>query len=134
MTEYELATLFNETQADIVSGVSLYVSMLFGFIVASYLAAHHLNRAMMALALGLYTWFSFIFQVFSQREYRVYASLFQLIRAKGMAWHVATQTAAWVSDSIPTGALLFTFVAWLASIAFFFVCRERNRQVGGGAV
>ena len=47
MTEYELASLFNETQADIVSGVSLYVSMLFGFIVASYLAAHHLNRAMM---------------------------------------------------------------------------------------
>ena len=82
MTEYELASLFSQTQADIVSGLSLYVSLLFGFIVASYLAAHHLNRAMLVLALGLYTWFSLIFCANRSRQFLLSAAKRSIICAQ----------------------------------------------------
>ena len=56
MSEFELAYLFNEMQMAIVTQLALYVSVMSGFLIMSFLAAHRLSRAMMILAISLFSW------------------------------------------------------------------------------
>jgi hypothetical protein len=56
MTEYEIAELFNDMQTAIIAQLSLYVSVMSGFLVMSFLVAHRLSRPMLVVALSLFSW------------------------------------------------------------------------------
>ena len=132
MTEFEMAYLFNDMHIALLAQMSLSVSALSGFLVASYVAAHRLTNTMAAMSVGLYSWFSFVFAVLGFRTAASYSGIMGQMRAfkdagKGLDWHFATKTPEWTLDFIPFGGVMIAVVVYAASLFFFFHCRRVNR-------
>jgi hypothetical protein len=68
VTEFEMATLFNDMQVAIVAQLSLYASIMSGFLIMSFLAAHRLSRGMVVITIGLFSWLWYVLLMLSYRE------------------------------------------------------------------
>ncbi|MFI4934792.1 MAG: hypothetical protein ACHP7N_09265 [Caulobacterales bacterium] len=135
MTEFELAYLFNDMQMAIIAQLSLYVTVMSGFLVMSFLAAHRLSKVMMVVALSLFTWLWYVLLMLSYREMASFSGLMEEMRkfkdaGKGLAWHNAPQTPAFLLDIVPTSWVVFQLVFYAAAMAFFLHCRSVNRAAG----
>jgi len=75
MTEFEMAELFNDMQMAVIAQLSLYVSVMSGFLVMSFLVAHRLSRLMLVVALSLFSWLWYVLLMLSYREMASFVSL-----------------------------------------------------------
>jgi hypothetical protein len=132
MTEFEMATLFNDMQTAIVAQLSLYASIMSGFLIMSFLAAHRLSRAMVMISISLFSWLWYVLLMLSYRELASFTGLMIEMRkfkdaAKGLQWHAAAYTPSILLNIIPSSWIVFQFVFFLAAVGFFFHCRHENR-------
>ena len=131
MTEYEIAELFNDMQTAIIAQLSLYVSVMSGFLVMSFLVAHRLSRPMLVVALSLFSWLWYVLLMLSYREMASFVGLMAEMKrfrdaGKGLDWHNATQTPSFLLEIIPVSWIAFQFVFFAAAVGFFYHCRRVN--------
>jgi hypothetical protein len=104
MTEFEIAYLANDTQLAITANASMLFTMMAGFLVTSYNAAHRLSPLMIAVLIGIYA-YAFLGTSFAlERQMVSSLNLAGEIAARAgngneLQWHPAaafgaTQTAA----------------------------------------
>jgi cellobiose-specific phosphotransferase system component IIC len=137
MTEFEMAYLYNDMLLGLGSAASYFFAMLTAFLVASYLAAHRLTRAMAVIVVSIFVaacWGSIIIM------YRQMESLGGLAgemrnfanAARGLQWHAVAQIqefSLYLSRYIGTGLFVATTAA---SVYFFFHSRRTNRKMEPG--
>ena len=131
MTEFEMATLFNDMQLAIVAQLSLYASIMSGFLIMSFLAAHRLSRTMVAVAISLFAWLWYVLLMLSYREMAAFTGLMVEMRkfkdaGQGLRWHAAAYTPVFLLDLIPASWIVFQFIFFAAAVGFFFHCRREN--------
>ena len=131
MTEFEMATLFNDMQLAIVAQLSLYASIISGFLIMSFLAAHRLSRAMVAIAISLFSWLWYVLLMLSYREMASFSSLMSEMRkfkdaGRGLQWHAAAYTPTFLLNMIPASWIAFQIIFFVAAVGFFFHCRHKN--------
>jgi hypothetical protein len=131
MTEIEMATLFNDMQTAIIAQLSLYVSIMSGFLLISFLAAARLTRPMLIMAISLFTWLWYVLLMLSYREMASFVGLMGEMRkfreaGKGLGWHNAAHTPSLLLELIPPSWIAFQIVFYGAAVAFFFHCRSRD--------
>lgn len=133
MTEYEHVQLFFQI-VDVAGGTtSNYMTLIFGMLVSSYLAAHRLDRLMAAIALIIYSLFSFglcneIFQVYSDfARLGLRISEFGTVPETSLGWFGPVAFGADGLRMIPYIMLVVTIGTYIGSIWFFFRARKANR-------
>lgn len=122
---FEIISVGNATMAN-------YMTLVFGMLVTSYLAAHRLDRVMMWIALVIYSMFAlgFINEIF--QAYSDFARLGLALAEKGqlpnadLAWFGPVAVGEGAMHVIPTIVLIMTLSAYIGSIAFFFRARKAN--------
>jgi len=140
MTEYEQVSLFFE-MVNVANGtITNYMTLLFGMLVTSYLAAHRLDRVMMTLALLIYSMFSLgfcneIFQLYSDFS-RLGLKLAALgaMPDSGLGWFGPVATSPEPLKVIPYVVITMMLGAYFASMAFFFRARKANLSSDTGPV
>jgi len=131
MTEIGMASLFNDMQTAIIAQLSLYVSIMSGFLIVSFLVAPRLTRPMVVVVISLFTWLWYVLLMLSYREMASFFGLMGEMRkfreaGKGLAWHSAAYTPAILLDIVPAAWIAFQVIFYAAAVAFFFHCRSRN--------
>ena len=130
MTDFELASLYNEVGMNITSNITAYVSILFAFLVGSYLAARQMSRSMATVAIGLFSLYSLVSigRTMGNSETLVGLAgrLHEAAQAEGadLAWHGA---AVSTPESLAWGwwiYLIIFLIAYAGAIYFFFACRR----------
>lgn len=140
MTEYEQVSLFFAILEVANTSLTIYMTLLFGMVVASYMAAHRLDRVMMVLALIIYSIFCLglcnqIFHVFSD-----FSRLGLHIAAQGvgpntdLGWFGPVINNPESLRHIPAFGLLMIFSAYVGSVLFFLRARKANRSKDVGPV
>ena len=132
MTPYEKADLFRSL-IDSASNITMdYVSVLFAFLVAAYLVAPHLNRAMSGIIIGLFSLFSAIMIFSVNRTLATTTGLVNEIRQQAangdmmFSWHpVVTEPANFLALTTPVVSSLLVASA-ISGIVFFFYARKRK--------
>ena len=131
MTEFEMATVFNDMQLALVAQLSLYASIMSGFLIMSFLAAHRLSRAMVVIAISLFAWLWYVLLMLSYREMAAFTGLMGEMRkfndaGKGLKWHAAAYTPEFLLNIIPASWIAFQLIFFAAAVGFFFHCRREN--------
>jgi len=132
MTSYERASLFMSL-VDSTAGVMMdFVSVLFGFLVAGYLVAPHINRVMSGIVIGLFGVFS-VFMIFTaNRNLETLASLADEMRSSAaagntaLAWHpVIAEATNMPALALPVmmGLLI---IASISGIIFYIYASRRE--------
>lgn len=132
MTPYEKADLFATLVNNGTNAMMNYISVLFTFLLVAYFIAPNLNRVMASIVVGLFSLFSVLMIVSTNRSLANAGALVDEIR-KGVA---AGETAlAWhpvVSEPINLAGTAASYVSVLlvcsaiAAIVFFFQARKRT--------
>jgi hypothetical protein len=138
MTEYEMADLFDSLYATAFTMSSISMTLVSGFLVASFVAAHRLSRTMTGLALGIYTWMTFLMINASYRQFSIISGLYSKMRdfntsGKGLEWHTGALSPAATTDATPYAISAFGVIVFVATIYFFFHCRRVNTKADAGA-
>jgi len=130
MTDSELLSAFMAAVETLWLIFSTYVSIVFAFLVVSYLAASKLKKSLAAIVIALYTlvafWSSWALNRGSNSVSAIAAELKARAQhgASSIDWHPAANTPDIVISTIP---LLITFIAVLAyvgSVFFFYIQRK----------
>ncbi|MEQ1756518.1 MAG: hypothetical protein ABL973_20550 [Micropepsaceae bacterium] len=133
MTEFEMAYLMNDQLTTLATYTAGNFTTVTTFLVAGYLTAHKLSRAMIATVIGVYTIWLLGGVVTSIRLVRNVTGLAHQIalfaeQGKGLQWHVSS-SAPVLDPRASVGVVVVVFaVVYLASLAFFFQCRRMNRK------
>jgi len=130
MTEYELASLFNELLTTLLSVMETFMAVLFAMLVAAYFAAPKLTRTMSATLIGLFTLFSAVVIFFAVAQSRRVAGAG--VRLDGMAsqidsnvtWFYFVPAAAPI---IPLAVATVLIAAYVATLIFFLHARRGGR-------
>ena len=131
MTEFEMAYLSNDMLVGVGAGASYYFATLTAFLVASYLVANRLTRAMAFIVVGLFLVFQLSTLGGMFRTLQSLAGLAREMKAfaqagKGLAWHRAATAPDWAFD-LPRYLMLVVFtLATFAAVYFFFLCRRQK--------
>lgn len=139
MTDYELAYLFFEAVQTTNGTMSNFMTLVFGMVVASYLAAHRLDRIMMWLSLAIYSLFAlgFINEIFSASSDFARLGVFLSERGQDpdadLGWFGPVSNAA-PMVAIPWIILTMILGAYIGSMAFFFQARKANLSSDVGPV
>ena len=130
MSEYEAAYLFKEMIDGIQNASINYLSVVFGFLVAGYLAAAQLSKVMFGIAVGLFSFFALV-TIFILNRYMATATALvdhlRLSAVEGdtsLVWHPIIYQPVNFSEYISfiySGLLLISFAA---ALVFFFHCRR----------
>ena len=138
MTEYEHAILFLELVQTGNGTMANYMTLVFGMLVTSYLAAHRLDKIMMSIALIIYSMFALgfcneIFQVYSDFS-RLGIRMEELGQSPDTAltWFGPVTAGSDFLHVLPRLIFTMTFSAYIGSMFFFFRARKANlsKEVG----
>lgn len=134
MTEFEMAYLLTDMQAALATQGALFFTLVSGFLVTSFVAAHRLTRLMVVVAITLYTAF-YLQMIFTFSRMGIsMAGLVQQMHqfaadGKGLAWHAASNAVPeWALQMAPYPAYLSGTLVYAATIIFFFHCRHVNHK------
>lgn len=135
MTEFEMAYLTNDIQIALTSSTATLFSIVSGFLVVSYYAAHRLTLFMIVILIGVYAW-AFLgtaFVIERQAETLIGMSfkIEEVAKAgSGLEWHAAASPAApgWVRQAGPYANLIVSIVIFVSTLFFFFHSRRVNRK------
>lgn len=138
MSEFELASLHSQMYVQAQSALGTLLTVLSGFLIVSYLAAHRLDRTTIAVGLAIYVGFGTFLVLGASRTMATYAGLSLEIAkyaqsGRGLAWHGATSAPIWVLDMMPLFAITAGSIGIATSVYFFFHCRRMNRKEQVGA-
>lgn len=140
MTEYEHVQLFFQI-VDVANGtISNYMTLVFGMLVTSYLAAHRLDRLMAGIALAIYSLFALglcneVFQVYSDfARLGLQISEFGSVPETALGWFGPVALGPDGLTAIPVIILTVTLGAYIGSILFFFRARKSNKSSAVGPV
>ena len=140
MTPYEVLYLMNEFEMMTINILLGYASILFAFLVAGFLIANRLNRAMVIILVFLYTMFSFWMALGGITKFYDLAALAVLAQETlTLAELPQLPMSEPVSERTYRRGAVFAMViygvSYLGSLIFFFAMRKRPyaEQAGGGA-
>ena len=133
MSDYEyldiFATTFNSVQQLFVN----YVSILFAFLVASWLIAHKLSKVLVVLSIGLFT---LVTLYYITMTYFVAQNLITMISLIRQQVESGQSTLGWVgftqvSNVLPLlPVLIFTkLLAYIGTLLFFFYQRKAGADI-----
>ncbi len=127
MTEYEVASLFNELFTAMLTAVETFMAALFAMLATAYFVAPKLTRIMSATIIGLFTLFSveFIFFAFaaSRRVAGFGSQLDSLVSPSGsdLSWLYFVPAVAPIVPAVVATILL---AAYVAALIFFLQARR----------
>ncbi len=134
MSEYELANLFNEQLRLQQSLFMNYVTVLFAFLIAAYLAADKLKPSMVIIIVGLFTVMTFQMVPATFGAGHDFASVATKIALRAtdgqadMSWHgAATPWGAGAINIVRFGSFAMLIISYLAGLIFFFHQRHVGR-------
>lgn len=140
MTEFEMAYLLTDMQSALANYTATFFTGVSGFLVSGYVAAHRLNRTMLAVVLSLYTvWFVPVVFMMSRMGISFSGLLHEMHQfaaaGKGLQWHAAATAIApdWLFDLGPYPMYLFGVAVYCGTMYFFLHCRRVNHKAEGGA-
>lgn len=140
MTDYELTNLFFTAVQTGDGTMTNYMTLVFGMIVSSYLAAHRIDRVMMWIALAIYSLFALgfcngIFQAYSDFS-RIGLVLTERGKLPGndLGWFGPVVNGTGAVKFVPPTVGIMVYGAYIGSIAFFFRARRANLAKGIGPV
>lgn len=130
MSDFELLVIFNETFDSIVTVFSIYISIVFAFLVACSLLAERLNRVLSWLAVGLFTGASAFFAAMIFGTTGALSDLVEFMRTtnsgleSGLVWFNLVQTEAPFGLVLQAGMTLLMVASYAASIVFYVYRRS----------
>jgi len=140
MSEYEHVQLFFQIVGVANGTISNYMTLVFGMLVTSYLAAHRLDRLMAVIALAIYSLFALglcneIFQVYADFS-RIGIKLAEMgqLPDSDLGWFGPVVSGPEGLHMIPFIILTVVVSAYLGSILFFFRARKANKASDIGPV
>lgn len=139
MTEFEMAYLLTDMQSAMANEFAILFSLLFGFLGASYVAAHRLSRMMLSVAIPSYTLLYFLVGGLLKALSVSFFGLISQMHAfsasgKGLLWHAsATAAPAFWIPVVPYVVPTILLLTYVGSLVFFFQCRRVNRKTEMGA-
>ena len=132
MTEYEVVSALTATLDLLWTIFATYVSIVFAFLVASYLVAHKLVSGIVWLVLTLYTVVS-AWAIFglSRTSATVVGLVFEIKRmalepGSTLGWHTVVSTPDIAFPFISFVTTSVGVIAYVGSIVFFFYQRHLN--------
>lgn len=130
MTDSELLSAFMAAVETLWLIFSTYVSIVFAFLVVSYLVANKLQTSLAAIVVALYTlvalWSSW---ALSRGSMSVTAVASQMKARAGdgtsaIGWHPAANTPDILMSAIPPLITLIAVLTYIGSIFFFYIQRK----------
>jgi hypothetical protein len=131
MTEYEIASLYQNQGSQLGGVVMNYFTLVTAYLVAGYVAAHRINLTLSLLVTGLFTVGSAFFILVAYGVTLNLGSMAGEIRAiaqseRGLAWHRAAALPPSSWDAMLFVVLAMTVGGFIAAVCFFFYCRRQN--------
>jgi hypothetical protein len=130
MTDYELLSVFVEFTSNAWAIFATYVSIVFAFIVASYLASRHLMPKVVSLVIALYTLVSFwaVWAINSQVN-SISATAAEIKRVvqedqSSLGWLPVVAVPDFMFPIIPILITSLAIAVYAGSIVFFFYHRK----------
>lgn len=130
MTEYELVDTFYSIAALSDQLMGSFITLLFAFLVASYLVSDKLDRRMTIVVITLYSFMAFRYVMLYYNVSGDVATLADVLMQRriepgsSLGWLEIQDGISWVNAGT-TGAMFFGFVA---SIVFFFYTRHHRSE------
>ena len=130
MTTYELASLYSDYSLTLFALFTIYYSVTFAFIIASYFVARELSRPMAGLAISLFvvTMALAVIQqgllVFSGIALGKKLGALAANPQTDLEWHALTYTPTFVLDTMPWAFNAANVIIYFGAIYFFFACRR----------
>ncbi len=130
MNNYELLSLYSEYGQLVVNVVTVYISFLFAYIVASYAVAGKLTRLQFSIITFFFAGISLhlasVIRVHGERVVSLQMEITRRIEENGseIAFISASKIPAW----FPTGLLIFYLVASVFAIAFAVHIRKTSNR------
>ena len=127
MSEFEIASLFNELLSTVLAVLETFMAALFAMLATAYFVAPRLTRVMSATVVGLFTLFStlVIFLAFaaSRRVAGFGAQLDEMASQTGsdLSWLFFVPAAVPV---VPAAVVIVLITAYGATLLFFFQARR----------
>lgn len=125
MTEYEHAILLLELLQAGNGTMANYMTLVFGMLVTSYLAAHRIDRVMLWIALAIYSMFALgfcneIFQIYSDFS-RLGIQMHEMGQAPStdLKWLGPVVNSPDYLHILPTIIMIMTLGAYIGSLVFF---------------
>ena len=130
MTEYELVDTFYTIAGLSDQLIVSFVTLLFAFLIASYLASSRLDRRMVVVVIALY---SFMALRYVLVFYNVSGDLVTLAETINESRLQAGSSLSWLEigggmSMTLGGTIAAMFLAYLGSIYFFFYTRNRSNE------
>jgi hypothetical protein len=132
MTDYEMFNALSETVALLWTIFSIYVSIVFAFLVASHLAARQLASKIVSLVITLYTlvatWALFGLNRSAATLAAIIEETKRAVRESdsSLDWHPMIGTPDAFSTVFPYVILIIGLTVYIASIVFFFHERKSD--------
>ena len=130
MTDYEMFSGLTESINTLWTIFTAYVSIVFAFLVASYLVAKKLASQMVSLVVALYTLVA-LWALFglNRTSLTITALTAEIKRAvleseSSLGWHPAVATPDVVFVALPAAISFVAIIAYVGSIVFFFHQRK----------
>jgi hypothetical protein len=138
MSEFEMASMHATIYSAIQASLTVFITVLSGFLVMSYLVAHRLTRTMAVLGATTYGGFLIFNVLGTSGMLLTYAKLSEQMQAyantgKGLAWHGAADMPIAVIYAMQPLFLIAGLLVVLGSLVFFAHCRRANRQAEAAA-
>ena len=130
MTEYEMADLFLDWGTYVEDIVQNFISLLFAFLIASYLVSHRLTQAMATLVLALFSWMALRAVL---QHYNLSTDVIALANSIGevnqepgsaLDWLIVGESVASIAYRTQEAAMILSY---LAALVFFFYTRHHPR-------
>ena len=130
MTEYELVDTFYTIAGLSDQLIVSFITLLFAFLIASYLASSRLDRRMVVVVIALY---SFMALRYVLVFYHVSGDLVTLAETINESRLQAGSSSSWLEigggmSMTLGGTIAAMFLAYLGSIYFFFYTRNRSNE------
>jgi hypothetical protein len=132
MTDFELAYLATETRGALAASFSIYVSILFAFLVVSALAAQRMSLGLSIISNAMFAAFSLIsLSSFTAQMWSLAAVLGRMKRASldqegDLAWYYLAQVSDERFIALTYVSLAAIGATVFGAIYFFFLCRRRG--------
>ena len=130
MSDYELLSVFMYSVETLWTVFSTFISVVFAFLVVSYLAADKLQKSLAAIVMALYTlvvlWATWALSRTSASVSAAAGEMKARVQDGGstLGWHPATHTPEFVIDAIPVVITLIAILSYIGSVFFFYVQRR----------
>lgn len=138
MSEYEIVSLFHQVITGVNASMTNFLTALFAMLVASYLAAHRLDKTSALIVVVVYSLFTLgmINEIFL--GYRDFAAIGQEMVRMGrlpgssITWHPNVINGDAGMSLLPWIILAVMVSAYIASVWYFFRARRMHGETDPG--